>query len=1381
MGYESETSALLSRFSDTLTIDEEIAWDNYIYKLKYSGLLYKAHALSIFKNHGHSADSLINIIGDYHNITMNNSPSFNSTTGWTFDSLSSQYGTWDVTPSDDSNINFENITIGVKTGSQALSSILQQALFGVSNGSNTTTLYQSALNGIVAGVQVLASTFTDLPQPTIDINSFHSISFKLDNETTGTLEYRVDGVTIFSEAGLNQSSTLASISLLLGATNNNGVPVFYADVVLESAYIFEYLSEEEEQEMQTSTEEVFSEMPSAGNRQESNSTVANGTNTDAVIARFSDTLTEDEEIAYDNLFYALEKTGLDSKTHALSIFKNHGDSDDSLLNLIEDDHNITMNNTPTFNAATGWTLDSASSQYGNWDVILSVDTNIDPADITMFAGIGNQALSGSAQNALFGATGGSNTTALYQRGGNGITAQVQGAGGNVNDTPSPEFDVNQYHTLSYDGADVVVRNGGTEISRVTASQSLTLAAVDMLIGAANNNGTPVFHSDVILEYVAITDYLTADEERLFNLAIERFFNEIGSSNNVQERANTPYFALEAYYPFSGNANDESGNSNNATVSGATLDTSFKNEENSAYSFDGINDYIELPSAVTSAISGDTNRTICFWVYLETTATGPDVLFAYGDSGTGEKLTLRLTSSELRVEIAGSGYDTALSVPKEQWTFIAVRLDGTTLADVDVFMNTLKESCTGAGTINTLTTNDIRIGSSGITASREIAGIFDEFRVFSRALTDAEIVEVMQDISNHYTAEDFGLVDADLHGFYDPNDFSTLTFDSDGRITNINDKSGNDRHLAFAGAVSSSHNYILDYDVVLGNFYMKINNGNLGFQYEPGDGVDTIDDPMMVYSFVKSESAGVEYLWDSAYSSPRNYAYHNSSSELNFHYVNGGESYALSNTEWEKWHLYFADLLDTTGGGAKYDDVASGDAFVDTHGTPNAARGFNGISWGCAHTNSSGGVSLGILLITVSLSTGKQDDVSNGFRNNYSQFYGSNAALTQGSEISGTLTDVGSSTSPITSDLSLDTNIGADLNAIGELTVDLLLDTVISASLADALEGLMFSDLLQSTVIVSDLIGKVLPVSNINSTTNINAVLSSVVEISSDINNSNNIIADLDFTNLITSDLLSGTNILTDLTGAGLIESDILNETDIISALVSNIPANLLGNSNVSATISSVVAISSDLNGISTILLTVKEFDNIVSNIILSSNISGDLEAIANLESDITQNSEINGLLKGLSNVVCNISNNTEIDVDGFITTNIFSNIINDNSLEANALNVSEQTISANLSGSSDVLGSPVSDLNGIISQTNNVSGVLINGVQLGMNIPGSSLLEGSLVSIGRISCNINDQGSSFSPNLINLNFKPTIIKHLYNVYQGTNKINKMYIDDIEIV
>ena len=63
-------------------------------------------------------------------------------------------------------------------------------------------------------------------------------------------------------------------------------------------------------------------------------------------------------------------------------------------------------------------------------------------------------------------------------------------------------------------------------------------------------------------------------------------------------AQIPTDSLVGYWPFNGNANDESGNNLHGTVNGPILTSDRFGNENSAYLFDGTDDYIEVqPSAI----------------------------------------------------------------------------------------------------------------------------------------------------------------------------------------------------------------------------------------------------------------------------------------------------------------------------------------------------------------------------------------------------------------------------------------------------------------------------------------------------------------------------------------------------------------------------------------------------------------------------------------------------------------------------------------------------------------------------------------------------------------------------------------------------------------
>ncbi len=72
----------------------------------------------------------------------------------------------------------------------------------------------------------------------------------------------------------------------------------------------------------------------------------------------------------------------------------------------------------------------------------------------------------------------------------------------------------------------------------------------------------------------------------------------------------PSNGLVGWWPFNGNANDESGNGNNGTVNGATLTVDRFGVADKAYSFDGVDDYIQAPNY---ALSG--SITFTCWVNM----------------------------------------------------------------------------------------------------------------------------------------------------------------------------------------------------------------------------------------------------------------------------------------------------------------------------------------------------------------------------------------------------------------------------------------------------------------------------------------------------------------------------------------------------------------------------------------------------------------------------------------------------------------------------------------------------------------------------------------------------------------------------------------------
>jgi hypothetical protein len=74
-------------------------------------------------------------------------------------------------------------------------------------------------------------------------------------------------------------------------------------------------------------------------------------------------------------------------------------------------------------------------------------------------------------------------------------------------------------------------------------------------------------------------------------------------------------SLLLYYPMNGNANDLSGNNFHGTASGVTSVPDRYGVPNSAYYFDGVNDYIDFP--LSNVLKPDFPITISMWAKLKT--------------------------------------------------------------------------------------------------------------------------------------------------------------------------------------------------------------------------------------------------------------------------------------------------------------------------------------------------------------------------------------------------------------------------------------------------------------------------------------------------------------------------------------------------------------------------------------------------------------------------------------------------------------------------------------------------------------------------------------------------------------------------------------------
>ena len=79
------------------------------------------------------------------------------------------------------------------------------------------------------------------------------------------------------------------------------------------------------------------------------------------------------------------------------------------------------------------------------------------------------------------------------------------------------------------------------------------------------------------------------------LLLSALFALFSLSTFAQIPTYVPANGLVGWWPFNGNANDESGNGNNGTVNVATLTSDRFGVVNKAYSFDGLSNEILIPN------------------------------------------------------------------------------------------------------------------------------------------------------------------------------------------------------------------------------------------------------------------------------------------------------------------------------------------------------------------------------------------------------------------------------------------------------------------------------------------------------------------------------------------------------------------------------------------------------------------------------------------------------------------------------------------------------------------------------------------------------------------------------------------------------------------
>ena len=207
----------------------------------------------------------------------------------------------------------------------------------------------------------------------------------------------------------------------------------------------------------------------------------------------------------------------------------------------------------------------------------------------------------------------------------------------------------------------------------------------------------------------------------------------------------PSNGLVGWWPFNGNANDESGNGNNGKVTGATLTTDRNGKANSAYSFDGVSNFIDLNN--TENLILNDGLTFSAWV------NSKDIRMAsivdketYASEGYGYRINIRSDKSiwaEHGTYGDGKvGANTAIakkSYEVNTWVHIVGTLDNIKGLNSIYLNNKLIDSVS----IKLLISNSkkIQIGKSTLVQGEYFNGILDDIAIYNRALTQEEITKL----------------------------------------------------------------------------------------------------------------------------------------------------------------------------------------------------------------------------------------------------------------------------------------------------------------------------------------------------------------------------------------------------------------------------------------------------------------------------------------------------------------------------------------------------------------------------------------------------------------------------------------------------------------
>jgi hypothetical protein len=204
----------------------------------------------------------------------------------------------------------------------------------------------------------------------------------------------------------------------------------------------------------------------------------------------------------------------------------------------------------------------------------------------------------------------------------------------------------------------------------------------------------------------------------------------------------PTNGLVGWWPFNGNANDESGNGNNGTVNGATLTTDRFGNVGKSFDFNGTSN-ITFPIATQFSPANSTGYTISCWYRLNENNTGFFMQLADNNFNTSN-YDFYSSSNQNKGRIAVGHFPQVIS------TWAPDSINNYTWVNILAVYNQLTDSINlfkngnfwFAGLIGNQPPGQSTLSIGGVVTNlQNVIGQLDDIGIWNRALTQQEITDL----------------------------------------------------------------------------------------------------------------------------------------------------------------------------------------------------------------------------------------------------------------------------------------------------------------------------------------------------------------------------------------------------------------------------------------------------------------------------------------------------------------------------------------------------------------------------------------------------------------------------------------------------------------